>query len=158
MTDTRSVDDWLDAAVSSAEELATVALGFEGASLVGKADKVAPELSSAMIALVSETASVQLGIATSRDGCQTLARALLAMEPDEADLPDDDVADAVGEVANIVAGQVKSMMSSTDTTLRIGLPLFVHGKIDYPDDVETAFANVNVGPVPVTFVVLKSIN
>jgi CheY-specific phosphatase CheX len=64
----------------------------------------------------------------------------------------------VGEVANIVAGQVKSKMAEKDASLKIGLPLFVHGKIDYPDDVETAFAEVNVGPVPVTFVVLKSSN
>jgi len=158
MTESRSVDEWLDAAISSAEELATVALGFDGASLIGKPTVVSPELNSAMVALISDSASVQLGIASSSDGCQSLARALLAMEPDEADLPDDDVADAVGEVANIVAGQVKSLMSGADASLKIGLPLFVHGKVDYPDDVETAFADVNVGPVPVTFVVIKSPN
>jgi CheY-specific phosphatase CheX len=158
MTEVRTVDEWLNAAVTAAEELATVALGFDGAFLVGKKDVVSPELDFAMVALVSDTASVQLGIASSKDGCQSLARALLAMEPEEDDLPDEDVADAVGEVVNIVAGQVKSLMSDADASIKIGLPLFVHGRIDYPDDVENAFADVNVGPVPVTFVVLKSSN
>jgi CheY-specific phosphatase CheX len=111
-----------------------------------------------MIALVSDSASVQLGIASTKEGCQALARALLAMDPDEEDLPEEDVADAIGEVANIVAGQVKSAMSDTDASLRIGLPLFVQGKVDYSDEVESAVADLNIGPVPVTFIVLKSVN
>ena len=155
MNDTRTVDDWLDAAVTSAEELATVALGFDGAELIGKRDDFPTELRSAIIALVSDTISVQLGIASTKEGCQHLARALLAMEPDEDDLPEDDVADAVGEVANIVAGQVKSMMGSADSPIKLGLPLFISGRFDHPDNVETALADIRVGSVPVTLIVLK---
>jgi CheY-specific phosphatase CheX len=156
MNDMRTVDEWLDAAVSSAAELATVALGFDGAAFVGRREAMPADIKSAIIALVTDNVSVQLGIAATEEGCQRLARALLAMEPDEEDLPEEDVADAVGEVANIVAGQVKSVMGAGDATIKIGLPLFISGKIDHSDDVESALADILVGSVPVTLMVLKS--
>ncbi len=155
MSDMRTAEEWLNAAVSSAEELATVALGFDGSEFVGKRDNFPLNSKSALIALVSETVSIQLGVAATEESCQHLARALLAMEPDEDDLPEDDVADAVGEVANIVAGQVKTMMGEADTPIKLGLPLFITGKFDYPEDVEIALADVRVGPVPVTLMILK---
>ncbi len=150
-----TIDEWMSAVVSSAEELATVALGFDGASLVGRRGDMPTDLTSAVVALVSDTASVQLGFAATENGCKSLARALLCMDPGE-ELPAEDVADAVGEVVNIIAGQVKRVIGTQDATVKIGLPLVVHGKFETSDSVEAAFADLNVGPVPVTVMVLKS--
>jgi CheY-specific phosphatase CheX len=155
MNSPTTIDDWMSAVVASAGELATVALGFDGASFVAKRDKMPTDLTSAVIALVSDSASVQLGVASTEDGCKTLARALLCMDPGE-ELPPDDVADAVGEVANIIAGQVKRCIGDQASQVKLGLPLVVHGRFETSDSVETAFADLNVGPVPVTVMVLKS--
>ena len=156
MNDKRTIDEWLDAAVSSTEKVATVALGFDESEFVGKRDRLPLDLRIAMVAMVNDAISVQLGIAATEEGCQLLARALLAMEPDEDDLPEEDVADALGEAANIVAGQVKSIIGDTKGPVQLGLPLVFSGRIDHPDSVETAVADVLVGKVPVTLMVLKN--
>jgi len=158
MSESASLDDWMSAAISSAEELATVALGFDGATFIGKRDRMPTDVKSALVALVGDTASVQLGVAATETGCQMLARALLCMDPEEADLPEDDVADAVGEVINIVAGQVKRIIGGPDSSMKMGLPLFVHGRFESSEEVETAVADINIGPVPVTLLVLKNHN
>lgn len=158
MSEAASLDDWMSAAVTSAEELATVALGFEGATYIGKRESMPSNVKSALVALVGDNASVQLGVAATEDGCQKLARALLSMEPEEEDLPEDDVADAVGEVINIVAGQVKRIIGGPDSTMKMGLPLFVHGRFESSEEVETAIADITVGPVPITLLVLKNHN
>lgn len=156
MSEAASLEDWMNAAVASAEELATVALGFDGATFVGKREHMPSNVKSALVALVGDNASVQLGLAGTDEVCQKLARALLAMNPEEADLPDDDVADAVGEVINIVAGQVKRIIGGPDSTMKMGLPLFVHGRFESSEQVETAIADINIGPVPITLLVLKN--
>lgn len=159
MTEPASLDDWMSAVVASAEELATVALGFEGSTLVGRRDSFPRDLNSALVALVSESASVQLGVASTDEGCRQLAGALLCLEPGEEELSDEDVADAVGEIANIVAGQVKRTIGGPGSSMKLGLPLFVHGKVETSSDtVETAAADITVGPVPVTLLVMKDSN
>ena len=156
MSEAASLDDWMSAAVTSAEELATVALGFDGATFVGKRDTMPLNVKSAVVALIGDTASVQLAFAATESGCQQLARALLSMEPDEDDLPEDDMVDAVSEVVNIMAGQVKRIVGGADSTMKMGLPLFVHGKFEGADDVETAIADINIGPVSVILLILKN--
>ena len=158
MSEPASLEEWINAAVTSAEELATVALGFDGSSVVGSRDALPKGLTSAVIALVSDAASVQLGVASTDEGCQELARALLCMEPEEDDLPEEDVADAVGEVVNIVGGQVKRLIGGPDSTMKLGLPLIVHGRFETGDNVEVAIMDLTVGPVPISLFVLKSEN
>ena len=51
-----------------------------------------------------------------------LTRALLMMEPDEP-VGDDDLVDAFGEIANVVGGNVKSLLPAQDT---LGLPQVAH--------------------------------
>ena len=55
---------------------------------------------------------------TSTPAAHELARALLAMEPDEA-VPDEDLVDALGELANVVGGNVKALLPEHGT---LGLP------------------------------------
>ena len=55
---------------------------------------------------------------TTMPAAHELARALLAMEPDET-VPDDDLVDALGELANVVGGNVKALLPEHGT---LGLP------------------------------------
>lgn len=54
-----------------------------------------------------------------------IARAMLALGPDD-DLTDEDVVDALGEVVNVVGGQVKSLCAGEN---HLGLPLVSHGMV-----------------------------
>ncbi len=56
---------------------------------------------------------------TTTPAAHELARALLAMEPDET-VPDDDLVDALGELANVVGGNVKALLPEHGT---LGLPV-----------------------------------
>ncbi|NMR20543.1 chemotaxis protein CheX [Cellulomonas fimi] len=57
-------------------------------------------------------------LTTERETADDLARALLAMEPDEP-VSEDDLVDAFGEVANVVGGNLKALLP-------------VHGKLALP--------------------------
>lgn len=67
-----------------------------------------------MVGSVSGRAVVRTG----RDTAQEIARALLSLGPD-AEVSDADLVDAVGEVANVVGGNLKSIFSQAGT---LGLP------------------------------------
>lgn len=56
---------------------------------------------------------------TTTPAAHELARALLAMEPDEV-VPDEDLVDALGELANVVGGNVKALLPEHGT---LGLPM-----------------------------------
>ena len=58
---------------------------------------------------VNGTTSGRVLLSTEHSTADALARALLAMEPDEVVSPEDFV-DALGEVANVVGGNVKSLV------------------------------------------------
>ncbi len=79
------------------------------------------------IALTSETGGWQLAVMGSKSGCQILTRNLFAMEDDEE--PEmADMADALGEIANVAAGVLKSSRAAAGQAVQLGLPLFMEGK------------------------------
>ncbi|KQX64561.1 chemotaxis protein CheX [Angustibacter sp. Root456] len=54
-----------------------------------------------------------------------IARAMLALGPED-DVSDEDVVDALGEIANVVGGQVKALCAGDN---HLGLPLVSHGMV-----------------------------
>ncbi len=153
---TATTQDWLDTVVAASKELAETALGFDGVEVMGMRETQVPTTGSALIALVGEESSVQIGLTSDNEGCQQIARALLAMEPDEEDLEEADVADAIGEVVNILAGQVKTEMSEKGFSLNLGFPIYVHGYVKKTDGMEMKIADVRMGSIPVSFLVLQN--
>jgi CheY-specific phosphatase CheX len=78
------------------------------------------------IALTAENGGWQLAVMASKDSCMDLTRAMFAMEPDE-DPEMADMADAVGEIANVAAGVLKSSRAAAGQAVQLGLPLFMEG-------------------------------
>ncbi|MCP4679416.1 MAG: chemotaxis protein CheX [Deltaproteobacteria bacterium] len=154
MSEAPSVRDWLDASINASNELATVALGLEGSELIGIRDVGPEETGSAFIALVGEANSVQIGFSADSDGCRKLAQILLGMEPDDDDLEDEDIADAVGEMANILGGQVKTIMAEKAIAVNLGIPIFIHGHVEVSGEMEVAAADVRLGDISATIFVL----
>ncbi|MCP4602583.1 MAG: chemotaxis protein CheX [Proteobacteria bacterium] len=150
-----SAREWLDASIIAAKELAQIALGLDGAELISIREGLPGESDSAYIALVGEKSSAQIGIASDAEGCQQIARTLLGMEPDEEDLSEEDVADAIGEIANILAGQIKTLMAEKSIDVVLGMPIFIQGRVKMTSDMEFAAADMHFGSIPVTVMILK---
>jgi chemotaxis protein CheX len=117
--------DWLEAAATSAQRIASEALGAEQVSWVSSPEVEMPsDLCGVFIPLITDDYALQLGVLGTRAVCSKLASSLLG-EPMEND---EDVFDAVGEVTNLIAGNVKVYLSET-TNVRLGLPLAVFGRV-----------------------------
>jgi hypothetical protein len=124
---------WRTAVAGAAGEVATYALSLPGAVVH---DPVGLECASSMIGahipVIGGGQAFDLALVSSADGCQALSRAILCLG-DGAPLRDAEVADAVGEIVNMLAGAVKRRMAGSGAELMLGLPLFLHGYIQPTD-------------------------
>ena len=78
------------------------------------------------IALTAENGGWNLAVMANKVGCEDLTRALFAMEADEK--PEmEDMADAIGEIANVAAGVLKASRAKAGQAVQLGLPLFLEG-------------------------------
>lgn len=128
-----SLAQWRAAVEGAAREIATYALSLPGATV---ADPVGLECTMSMIGahipMVGGGQAFDLALVSSPEGCQALSRAILG-QPDTAQLRDAEVADAVGEIVNMLGGTVKRRLSGLGAELVLGLPLFLHGYIEPSD-------------------------
>jgi CheY-specific phosphatase CheX len=150
--------EWMDAIVHSANEFAMSMLGVDGVHVVEPLQRIPSSGGSAIISLVGDNTAIELGLSLEPDACQDLARGLLGMSAEEGDLPDDEVADALSEVANIVAGQVKSYVADRVTGVNIGLPMFIRGELCPAAETQSVVMAVRLGEIPATLVVLAHNN
>ncbi len=79
------------------------------------------------IALTSETGGWLLAVMGSRASCEMLTRSLFAMEDGEEPAMAD-MADALGEIANVAAGVLKAARAAGGQAVQLGLPLFMEGR------------------------------
>lgn len=81
------------------------------------------------ISLARPQGSWNLAVVATEDTCKKMARALLCMEPDE-EVGNEELADAMGEIINIVAGVFKTRLAEREKQvipISLGLPLFLVG-------------------------------
>lgn len=111
-------------------------------------------LEGATVSVDIEHQQFQIGILSSVVGCKALTRSLLRLE-DGDHVTNEDVDDAIGEIANIVAGMVVQDLEEQDLHGAVlGTPEAVHSAIPTSGanscSVQVALDNINV-----TVVVLK---
>ena len=76
------------------------------------------------IALTSENGGWNLAVMGNRNSCEVLTRNLFAMADDER--PEtEDLADAIGEIANVAAGVLKASRAAAGQKVQLGLPFFM---------------------------------
>ena len=152
--DMHDVQPWIDAMADAMKEVATTTLGYAGCTVLGpRTDSGA--LSGGYVALVGDKCSVQVAVASEPSMCQSIAARLFEMPEDEADsLPDGDVADAVGELVNIVGGLVKTRMAKLDGSLQLGLPFVIEGVIESTKRLKSEYVEADLGGVKVVLVVI----
>jgi CheY-specific phosphatase CheX len=138
---------WLADLEGAFEECASTAMGFSGMSVTGRHEKP-PALHGAFLGLVGPAGAVQIGLASSPEGCQALAKGLMGMGPEEPALPENEMADAVCEIINIVAGAFKARVRDRASPLQMGLPVFIQGAIQPTERIAVRVADVRFGEVP----------
>ena len=151
---TLPLQEWLEAGEGVMLELATSALAYEEAEVLARKQEVDRHLPGAYVPLITPDASLQVGIASTVEGCDALARALLCMEPDEELVPAD-MADALGEVVNILAGALKGKIAQRVGSITLGLPMFFNGAIEPTEKLEFAVAEMRLGSVVASLVLVK---
>ena len=144
---------WRPAITAAAGEIATYALSCPGAVVrdpVGL--EAAVSMIGAHIPLVGSGQAFDLALVASFDGCQALARAILCMAPDAA-LGDVEVADAIGEIVNMLAGSMKRRLSGLGADLTLGLPIFIHGYLQPTDRLSVLALPIRFGAIATIVVV-----
>jgi chemotaxis protein CheX len=87
-----------------------------------------------------------LGIRCSLDCARTIAANMLGTDPED-DLDEGDVHDAVGEVANMVMGAVKSRVQDHVGSMEVSIPSVVQGREmrhSLSDQAQEVVVNVNI--------------
>lgn len=146
---------WLEAFEASAFDVAGSALGCEASVVLERGAMPPPQMPGAYLPLVGEDEQVQLALGAAPEHCQALAKMMMQLGTDAEDLPSGDVADAMNEIVNIMAGAVKTRLLPTVPTLRLGLPIFIHGQPEPTDRLVTSVAHVKLGAVPATLLVVQ---
>lgn len=121
---------WLEALVKSADELAKTTLNVSGCDVLERSGHVPwMDTMGAYVPWVCNGYSVQLGIISTRDGCQNLAKMLLEYKENET-IEDEDMEDAIQEIMNMLAGMSKGIVGGAVTAKNMGLPVFINGYIE----------------------------
>jgi hypothetical protein len=138
---------WRTAIAGAASEIAVYALSFPEATVH---DPVGLEQAESMIGahipLVGGGGAYDLALVSSAEGCKALSRAILGVAP-TAVLRDAEIADAVGEIANMLGGSLKRRLAGLGAELVLGLPIFMHGHLQPTDRMSVIVLPVRFGPV-----------
>jgi CheY-specific phosphatase CheX len=125
-----TANQWRDAVLGAATEISKYALSFDGAT-VGEPETHAAiaQMIGAHIPMVGSQ-SYEISLVGLRASCQALSAAVLCSSGTGEDLSPATVADAIGEIANQLAGGVKRRLASNGGDLELGLPVFVNGAVE----------------------------
>ncbi|HTV19767.1 MAG TPA: chemotaxis protein CheX [Polyangiaceae bacterium] len=119
--------EWLESAAVAAQQIASEALAARELHWSGLTrDPLPGDVCGIYIPLMMDGIALQLGVLATRDVCAALASALLG--GDEPMESDEDVFDAVGEIANLIAGTFKVLLAD-QLNVRVGVPLAMKGRV-----------------------------
>ncbi len=130
-------------------------MGHANLEVVSRTAEIPEKMPGAFIPLMSADESVQVGLVSTPDGAQKMARAMLQMGEGET-LSQADLADALGEATNILAGFVKRNMQPHKQNVQLGLPLYVNGHLEMTDRVRAIVSHLKMGEIPVAVIVLRA--
>ncbi len=149
-----TLQTWLDALKSAAHTFIQT-YSEEGISPTSRQSSLPwNNTMGAWVPLVGEHFSLQLGLVSTDDGCQAIARKLLNLSPN-APLTEEDMADAIRETVNIIAGMSKMTIEGDVSLSSLGLPLFIAGHIKITKEQAAVSEMINVGDQSCYLVVLK---
>jgi CheY-specific phosphatase CheX len=143
---------WLNATAESMAEICRTTLAMDLRRNVDT-PKLPANLTGCYVALVGKEESLQIGLASDAQGCQILAQTLFGADNE---LSDTDVNDALGELANILAGGVKTRMAATFGGISLSLPIVMEGHLRVTDRQQVGQLDVALNDVPIRLLVVCS--
>ncbi len=149
------IDQWLEWAVKGMKDVATDSLMCSDFELVDNAEKTQSPF-GAWLSIKAGNEPLHIGILSSEEGCTNMTRSLLFMEPDEDDPSPEDMADAVGEIVNIIAGIMQRDLAEQVPEIQLGLPIFVAGEVVRHPAQEAANSDVMFDGTTAKVVVLRA--
>jgi hypothetical protein len=152
MSAVATAEEWAAAAAALTGELSEGMLGLGEHSVIGPVERPERELCGAYLPLHTTQGALYLGILSDATGIRALANALLGEEP-EAEIADAELIDAVGEVANIVGGQMKTRVDGGGPA-QLGLPIFAWKPVEAPSGAVQRAVRIMMGSVAATVVVV----
>lgn len=123
---------WISAIEDTAHEFAATTLAQQECTLQEHSERLPEKIYGAFISLSNENLEAIIGVLGDPADCGRLAKAFLGMEENET-LSDNEVADTIGELANILAGGIKAGVAGENPGLRINMPYFVNGAIQFQE-------------------------
>lgn len=148
-----STDPWVTAARAAIVDIAQQALSLP-CTIVSESTGMT-SAAGALVPIVSAMEPVQIGLFSSEDGCAAVARALLGSSPTDP-LSRADMIDAVSEIVNMLAGNVKARVSRYASHAALGLPTFVHGPVEAPSQQVVDALTIKVGTTAAQVVIVRS--
>lgn len=120
-------------------------------------DGTVPSTDGGYISLQGHRLTYIIGIATEAGNSERLGRQLLGLDDDPSEWTPDDCADSLGELANILAGQIKTDLAARGQELLTSLPWFISGRMQVPS-ARLASTLLQLNGVPVWLLVHRQPN
>ena len=156
MNTTLAPADWLEALQTEFDALARGSLGFAAVERERECSEPPAGMEGAYLGLIaSEGPSFQVGLVAPSEGCRAMANGLLGSAAPDGPLGAADVADAVCEIVNMLAGGVqRRLRQKGGLSLGLGLPTFFHGPLQTTDRLGVTAALVRLGGFPSALLVV----
>jgi hypothetical protein len=149
-----SEDEWVGAALAAARDVFRLSLACSAVSVVRREREPPDGLSGAYLPLVSAEDQLYLAVLATDAICVAWARDMLGLGASQA-CSRVDVTDAIGEVANMVAGGLQRRIQRALPDLRLGLPVFVGGPVQAPAGSLRFALHLQVGADECVIVVIR---
>ncbi|HEX7622665.1 MAG TPA: chemotaxis protein CheX [Anaeromyxobacteraceae bacterium] len=147
--------EWLSALEAELIILAKDALALPPVRVTTRGGPPPPTMEGAYLGFISSEGAYQIGLAATPEGCQAFARGLLSSTPSDPPLPQADVADAVCEIVNMLAGGVQRRIRKlSGLQVGLGLPTFFHGAVQPTERLGVSVAEIQVGELSAALLVL----
>lgn len=148
-----STEVWMNRILIAVDEVAVTTFSSV-ANDVERTSRLPQNREGSLLPVQKGSESLHLGVLSDKQGCIALTRELLQMS-DEEDVRDEDVADAVGEIVNILAGVMQRSLDGDGEGVTLGFPVYVRGEIIAPHKSETLCATLNLGPARTDIIVVR---
>ncbi|MBU0753959.1 MAG: chemotaxis protein CheX [Planctomycetes bacterium] len=152
---------WLDSMHDAVKEMAVTMLGVREDSIRIEKDNEAAAAAlfeeSTYFTTISLDEDLQVRIVSDIEGCLCLSGALMGLTPKDAEvLSPSQIADAMGELVNIVAGILKTRLADHLSSVNLGLPNFLKGRVRPTADQEICAMMVGFNEVKFQVVILRN--
>ncbi len=153
---TVNIQTWLDAMKDAAHKFMQTTYNSPRAVSTTSRQEGLPwnNTMGAWVPLVGNAYSLQLGLVSTDDGCQAIARRLLNLRHEDP-LTEEDMADAFRETVNILAGSSKTAIEGDLPASTLGLPIFINGHIKITKEQAAVSEMISLGDVSCYLIVLK---